>query len=89
MVCNQWSWPHSTVKIQEKLNYTPTSEFSGIYELSLNKEHKTKIAQPWCSQAGWGGDSPEHPSACSALPPCPRHQETGKPRPGSSRLSPS
>ena len=71
MVCNQWSWPHSTVKIQEKLNYTPTSEFSGIYELSLNKEHKTKIAQPWCSQAGWGGDSPEHPSACSAPPPTP------------------
>ena len=49
MVCNQWSWPHSTVKIQEKLNYTPTSEFSGIYELSLDKEHKTKIAQLW-----WG-----------------------------------
>jgi len=68
MVCNRWSWPHNIVKIQEKLNYTLTNEFYGIYELSVNKEHKTKMARPWCSQAGWGGASPEHSSACSAPP---------------------
>ena len=68
MVCNRWSWPHNIVKIQEKLNYTLTNEFFGTYELSVNKEHKTKMARPWCSQAGWGGASPEHPSACSAPP---------------------
>ena len=77
MVCNRWSWPHNIVKIQEKLNYTLTNEFYGIYELSVNKEHKTKMARPWCSQAGWGGASPEHPSAHSAPPPPPaiRRQE--------------
>lgn len=89
MVCNQWSRLHNIVKTQEKLNYTLTSESYGIYELSLSKEHKTKMARTWCSQAGWGGASPEHPSARSAPPPRPPPSGDRKTEPGSSWLGPS